>query len=155
MVDGQDRHRHAGQGHRPYDPGPVDRREAPCPHRFVSDCPRHYLAEARRGASMALTVTAAGGLCLLAGVLMIVLAFWTSGQFFIEKAYTLLVFAGIALVLTLASRQPSSSSSRISSPTFIQIATDSRCPHNDPALSGRRWCAGLARRSCRAALAAC
>jgi len=24
-----------------------------------------------------------------------VLAFWTSGQFFIEKAYTLLVFAGI------------------------------------------------------------
>ena len=23
------------------------------------------------------------------------LAFWTSGQFFIEKAYTLLVFAGI------------------------------------------------------------
>ena len=26
---------------------------------------------------------------------MIVLAFWTSGQFFIEKAYTLLVFAGI------------------------------------------------------------
>jgi hypothetical protein len=32
---------------------------------------------------------------LIAGVLMIVLAFWTSGQFFIEKAYTLLVFAGI------------------------------------------------------------
>ena len=28
------------------------------------------------------------------GILMIVLAFWTSGQFFIEKAYTLLVFAG-------------------------------------------------------------
>ena len=26
---------------------------------------------------------------------MIILAFWTSGQFFIEKAYTLLVFAGI------------------------------------------------------------
>jgi len=24
-----------------------------------------------------------------------VLAFWTSGQFFIERAYTLLVFAGI------------------------------------------------------------
>jgi hypothetical protein len=32
---------------------------------------------------------------LLSGILMIVLAFWTSGQFFIEKAYTLLVFAGI------------------------------------------------------------
>jgi uncharacterized membrane protein HdeD (DUF308 family) len=34
-------------------------------------------------------------LTLTAGILMIVLAFWTSGQFFIEKAYTLLVFAGI------------------------------------------------------------
>src|SRR4051812_30799513 len=34
-------------------------------------------------------------LSLLSGILMIVLAFWTSGQFFIEKAYTLLVFAGI------------------------------------------------------------
>jgi uncharacterized membrane protein HdeD (DUF308 family) len=32
---------------------------------------------------------------LISGILMIVLAFWTSGQFFIEKAYTLLVFAGI------------------------------------------------------------
>ena len=32
---------------------------------------------------------------LVAGVLMLVMAFWTSGQFFIEKAYTLLVFAGI------------------------------------------------------------
>jgi uncharacterized membrane protein HdeD (DUF308 family) len=32
---------------------------------------------------------------LVAGILMLVLAFWTSGQFFIEKAYTLLVFAGI------------------------------------------------------------
>jgi uncharacterized membrane protein HdeD (DUF308 family) len=32
---------------------------------------------------------------LLSGILMIVLAFWTSGQFFIQKAYTLLVFAGI------------------------------------------------------------
>jgi uncharacterized membrane protein HdeD (DUF308 family) len=30
-----------------------------------------------------------------AGVLMIILAFWTGGQFFIEKQYTLLVFAGI------------------------------------------------------------
>jgi uncharacterized membrane protein HdeD (DUF308 family) len=32
---------------------------------------------------------------LIGGVAMVVLAFWTSGQFFIEKAYTLLVFAGI------------------------------------------------------------
>jgi hypothetical protein len=32
---------------------------------------------------------------LISGVLMIILAFWTSGQFFLEKAYTLLVFAGI------------------------------------------------------------
>ena len=28
-------------------------------------------------------------------MLMVVLAFWTSGQFFFDKAYTLLVFAGI------------------------------------------------------------
>ena len=32
---------------------------------------------------------------LVSGILMIILAFWTSGQFFIEKAYLLLVFAGI------------------------------------------------------------
>jgi uncharacterized membrane protein HdeD (DUF308 family) len=32
---------------------------------------------------------------LIAGILMLGMAFWTSGQFFIEKAYTLLVFAGI------------------------------------------------------------
>jgi uncharacterized membrane protein HdeD (DUF308 family) len=32
---------------------------------------------------------------LIGGVLMICLAFWTSGQFFFEKAYVLLVFAGI------------------------------------------------------------
>jgi uncharacterized membrane protein HdeD (DUF308 family) len=32
---------------------------------------------------------------LVAGVLMLVMAFWTSGQFFLEKAYALLVFAGI------------------------------------------------------------
>lgn len=32
---------------------------------------------------------------LTAGILMIILAFWTSGQFYIDKAYTLLVFAGI------------------------------------------------------------
>lgn len=34
-------------------------------------------------------------LSLIAGVLMTVMAFWTSGQLFIHKAYTLLVFAGI------------------------------------------------------------
>jgi uncharacterized membrane protein HdeD (DUF308 family) len=34
-------------------------------------------------------------LTLVGGVLMIIMAFWTSGQLFIEKAYTLLVFAGI------------------------------------------------------------
>jgi uncharacterized membrane protein HdeD (DUF308 family) len=32
---------------------------------------------------------------LVSGILMVVLAFWTGGQFFIEKAYVLLVFAGI------------------------------------------------------------
>ena len=32
---------------------------------------------------------------LIAGVLMIILAFWTGGQLFIEKQYVLLVFAGI------------------------------------------------------------
>ncbi len=32
---------------------------------------------------------------LIAGILMVILAFWTSGQFFIEKQYVLLVFAGI------------------------------------------------------------
>ena len=32
---------------------------------------------------------------LTAGILMIVLAFWTSGQFFIHKAYVLIAFAGI------------------------------------------------------------
>jgi uncharacterized membrane protein HdeD (DUF308 family) len=32
---------------------------------------------------------------LISGVLMTTLAFWTSGQFFIQKTYVLLVFAGI------------------------------------------------------------
>lgn len=32
---------------------------------------------------------------LIAGILMIVLAFWTAGQFFLEKAYILIIFAGI------------------------------------------------------------
>jgi uncharacterized membrane protein HdeD (DUF308 family) len=32
---------------------------------------------------------------LISGVLMTIMAFWTAGQFFIERAYVLLVFAGI------------------------------------------------------------
>jgi uncharacterized membrane protein HdeD (DUF308 family) len=36
---------------------------------------------------------------LLAGILMVILAFWTGGQFFIEKQYVLLVFAGIWALL--------------------------------------------------------
>jgi uncharacterized membrane protein HdeD (DUF308 family) len=32
---------------------------------------------------------------LIAGILMTVLGFWTAGQFFVEKAYVLLVFAGV------------------------------------------------------------
>ena len=32
---------------------------------------------------------------LISGILMTVLAFWTAGQFFTQKAYVLLVFAGI------------------------------------------------------------
>jgi uncharacterized membrane protein HdeD (DUF308 family) len=37
---------------------------------------------------------------LFSGVLMLIMAFWTSGQFFLEKAYALLVFAGIWALLT-------------------------------------------------------
>ena len=40
-------------------------------------------------------VTPLWWLGLIGGVLMIILAFWTSGQFFIDKAYILLVFAGV------------------------------------------------------------
>ena len=36
---------------------------------------------------------------LISGILMIMLAFWTGGQFFIDKAYLLLVFAGIWALL--------------------------------------------------------
>lgn len=32
---------------------------------------------------------------LIAGIMMVILAFWAAGQFFITKQYTLLVFAGI------------------------------------------------------------
>ena len=34
-------------------------------------------------------------LTLIAGILMVILAFWTGGQFLIDKVYLLLVFAGI------------------------------------------------------------
>ena len=36
---------------------------------------------------------------LISGLLMLAVAFWTSGQFFIEKAYVLLVFAGFWALL--------------------------------------------------------
>jgi uncharacterized membrane protein HdeD (DUF308 family) len=36
---------------------------------------------------------------LLSGVLMIVAAFWVAGQFFLERAYILLVFAGVWALL--------------------------------------------------------
>lgn len=32
---------------------------------------------------------------LISGIALVILAFWTAGQFFIERAYALLVFAGI------------------------------------------------------------
>jgi uncharacterized membrane protein HdeD (DUF308 family) len=38
-------------------------------------------------------------LTLISGILMTALAFWTSGQFFVHKAYVLLVFAGIWALL--------------------------------------------------------
>jgi uncharacterized membrane protein HdeD (DUF308 family) len=34
-------------------------------------------------------------LSLISGILLVMLAFWTSGQFVLERAYTLLIFAGI------------------------------------------------------------
>jgi len=33
-------------------------------------------------------------------ILMIIMGFWAAGQFFVTKAYTLLVFAGIWALLT-------------------------------------------------------
>ena len=44
---------------------------------------------------------------LISGILMTGLAFWTSGQFFIHKAYVLLVFAGIwALMQGMSRHRP-------------------------------------------------
>jgi uncharacterized membrane protein HdeD (DUF308 family) len=45
-------------------------------------------------------VNPAWWLGLISGILMTIVAFWTSGQFFIEKAYVLLVFAGIWALMT-------------------------------------------------------
>jgi uncharacterized membrane protein HdeD (DUF308 family) len=39
-------------------------------------------------------------LTLLSGIMMIVVAFWVSGQFFVYRAYTLLIFAGIWAMTT-------------------------------------------------------
>lgn len=39
-------------------------------------------------------------LTLTSGILMTVMAFWVSGQFFLQRAYTLLVFAGIWALMT-------------------------------------------------------
>jgi uncharacterized membrane protein HdeD (DUF308 family) len=36
---------------------------------------------------------------LVSGILLVILAFWTEGEFFLEKAATLLVFAGIWALL--------------------------------------------------------
>lgn len=47
------------------------------------------------GAFMARELNELWWVGLVAGILMVILAFWTGGQFFIEKQYVLLVFAGI------------------------------------------------------------
>jgi uncharacterized membrane protein HdeD (DUF308 family) len=39
-------------------------------------------------------------LTLISGLLMVVLAFWVSGQFFLTRAYTLLIFAGVWAMTT-------------------------------------------------------
>src|SRR5690348_4457055 len=39
-------------------------------------------------------------LTLISGIVMVVLAFWVSGQFFVVRAYTLLIFAGIWAMTT-------------------------------------------------------
>jgi uncharacterized membrane protein HdeD (DUF308 family) len=46
-------------------------------------------------AFMARDVSELWWISLIAGLLMVILAFWTGGQFFIHKQYVLLVFAGI------------------------------------------------------------
>ena len=74
---------------------------------------------------------------LISGILMIILAFWTSGQFFIEKAYLLLVFAGIwalmhgvtDIVRAFAGEAPARRAGR------GRCGTASRGPVRDAALS--------------------
>jgi uncharacterized membrane protein HdeD (DUF308 family) len=39
-------------------------------------------------------------LTLISGILMMIMGFWVSGQFFITRAYTLLVFAGVWALMT-------------------------------------------------------
>jgi uncharacterized membrane protein HdeD (DUF308 family) len=39
-------------------------------------------------------------LTLISGILMTVMAFWVSGLFFVERAYTLLIFAGVWALVT-------------------------------------------------------
>ena len=39
-------------------------------------------------------------LTLISGIMMTVIAFWVSGQFFVYRAYTLLIFAGIWAMTT-------------------------------------------------------
>jgi uncharacterized membrane protein HdeD (DUF308 family) len=38
-------------------------------------------------------------LTLVSGILMLIIAFWVGGQFFFDKAYTLLVFSGMWALL--------------------------------------------------------
>ena len=39
-------------------------------------------------------------LTLISGIMMTVMAFWVSGQFFVVRAYTLLIFAGVWAMTT-------------------------------------------------------
>jgi len=52
------------------------------------------------GAFMSREINELWWLGLIAGILMVILGFWTGGQFFIDKAYVLLVFAGIWALMT-------------------------------------------------------
>jgi uncharacterized membrane protein HdeD (DUF308 family) len=45
-------------------------------------------------------VNPAWWLGLISGILMTIVAFWTAGQLFIEKAYVLLVLAGVWALMT-------------------------------------------------------
>ena len=45
-------------------------------------------------------INSAWWLTLISGIMMIALAFWVSGQFFVVRAYTLLIFAGVWAMIT-------------------------------------------------------